>query len=122
MAKSAFGELALTVTRKIVKQYDLYHIYIAMEMCYNSQHHEQRRMKMGAMMHCTLSTLMGKKRVTIQEVHNQTGLSRNTIANLYYDRATRVDYETVAKLCTYFQCNVGDIFDFAEKETTKWGN
>ena len=71
---------------------------------------------MEAMLHCTLSTLMGKKRVTIQEVHNQTGLSRNTIANLYYDRATRVDYETVGKLCTYFQCNVGDIFDFGRKK------
>ncbi|ODM28199.1 Cro/Cl family transcriptional regulator [Clostridium sp. Bc-iso-3] len=71
------------------------------------------------MLHCTLSTLMGKKRVTIQEVHNQTGLSRNTIANLYYDRATRIDYETVGKLCDYFSCNINDLFDYTTKENAK---
>lgn len=74
---------------------------------------------MDAMLHCTLSTLMGKKRVTIQEVHNLTGLSRNTIANLYYDRATRIDYETVGKLCDYFSCNINDLFDYTAKENAK---
>ena len=74
---------------------------------------------MDAMLRCTLSTLMGKKRVTIQEVHNQTGLSRNTIANLYYDRATRIDYETVGKLCAYFSCNINDLFDYSAKEAAK---
>lgn len=33
--------------------------------------------------HCNLSTLMGKNRFSIQDVHKQTGLSRNTISNLY---------------------------------------
>ena len=45
--------------------------------------------------HCNLSTLMGKNRFSIQDVHNQTGFSRNTISNLYNDKATRIDYDTV---------------------------
>ena len=53
-------------------------------------------------MHCTLSTLMGKARYTIQDVHDKTGLSRTTIAQLYHDKATRVDYETIEKLCRLF--------------------
>lgn len=61
---------------------------------------------MEYVVHCNFSRLMGEKRVTIQEVHNQTGLSRNTIANLYYDRATRIDFETIAKLCKFFQCDI----------------
>lgn len=72
---------------------------------------------MDAKIHCKLSTLMGAKRVTIQEVHNSTGLSRNTISNLYYDRATRVDYETVSRLCDYFQCEVEDLLICEKKQS-----
>lgn len=64
---------------------------------------------MDGTIHCKLSTLMGAKRATVQDVHKSTGLSRNTISNLYYDRATRVDYETVARLCSYLNCSVGDL-------------
>ena len=41
-----------------------------------------------------LSTLMGSKRYSIQDVHAKTGLSRGTISSLYNDRATRIDFES----------------------------
>lgn len=56
---------------------------------------------------CKLSTLMGSKRYSIKDVHEKTGLSRGTISNLYNDRATRIDYDTIAKLCELFGCDVG---------------
>ena len=65
--------------------------------------------------HCTLSTLMGAKRVSIQKVHEKTGLSRNTVANLYYDKATRIDFETISKLCDFFECNVNDLLYFKKE-------
>lgn len=40
---------------------------------------------------CNLSTLMGKKRFKIEDVHKLTGLSRSTVSNLYNDKATRTD-------------------------------
>lgn len=61
---------------------------------------------------CKLSTLMGRERLSIQDVHNRTGLSRTTLANLYHDRASRVDYETLSKLCALFGCQVGDVLQF----------
>ena len=61
--------------------------------------------------HCNLSTLMGKKRYTIQDVHKQTGLSRNTISNPYNDKATRIDYDTVEKLCRLFGCSLNELFE-----------
>ena len=73
---------------------------------------------MDGTIHCKLSTLMGAKRATVQDVHNSTGLSRNTISNLYYDRATRVDYETVSKLCGFLNCSVGDLL-VIENEPSK---
>ena len=47
---------------------------------------------------CNLSTLMGSRRYSIQDVHKMTGLSRGTISSLYNDRASRIDYETITKL------------------------
>lgn len=59
--------------------------------------------------HCMLSSLMGSKRYSIQDVHDKTGLSRNTISNLYNDKATRIDYMTIAKLCELFDCQVEEL-------------
>lgn len=70
---------------------------------------------------CNLSTLMGAKRMTIQDIHNITGLSRNTISNLYYDRATRVDYETLAKLCACLECEVGELLEVSRKQSNREG-
>ena len=63
--------------------------------------------------HCTLSTLMGMRRVSIQDIHSATGLSRNTISCLYHDRATRVDYATLERLCSYFHCDVADLLEYS---------
>lgn len=66
--------------------------------------------------HCKLSTLMGSKRFSIQDVHNQTGLSRNTISNLYNDKASRIDFDTADKLCRLFDCSMNDLFDLSTTE------
>lgn len=56
-----------------------------------------------------LSTLMGRERYSIKDVHEKTGLSRGTISSLYNDRATRIDYETISKLCEFFACDVNQL-------------
>jgi putative transcriptional regulator len=61
--------------------------------------------------HCNLSTLMGMRRYSIQDVHTLTGLSRSTVSSLYNDRATRIDFETLEKLCELFECNASDLFE-----------
>ena len=58
-----------------------------------------------------LSRLMGEKRVRIIDVARATGISRNMLSKLYYDRAQRVDLVDVAKLCEYLNCSVGDLFE-----------
>jgi len=58
---------------------------------------------------CKLSTFMGEHRLSIQDVHERTGLSRNTVSSLYNDKATRADFDTIEKLCILFNCSVGDL-------------
>lgn len=72
--------------------------------------------------HCTLSTLMGKHRYSIQDVHEKTGLSRNTVSNLYNDRACRIDYDTAEKLCGLFECKLTELFEVSPKEVEDNGD
>lgn len=61
-------------------------------------------------MHCVLSTIMGRRRCSIEDLHKMTGLSRNTISNLYHDKPARIDYETIEKLCNALDCLISELF------------
>ncbi len=62
-------------------------------------------------MRCHLSTLMGQARYSIQDVHTKTGLARTTVTQLYHDKATRIDFETIEKLCALFDCNISALLE-----------
>lgn len=64
------------------------------------------------MIKCNLSILMGRDKKKIQDVCNETGLARNTVANLYNEKAARVDYNTMEQLCRMFHCTVGELFEY----------
>ena len=66
------------------------------------------------MIKCNLSTLMGREKMKIQDVCNATGLARNTVANLYKDTVTRVDYKTMEQLCKLFHCTIGELFSYED--------
>jgi putative transcriptional regulator len=51
-------------------------------------------------------------------VCNETGLARNTVANLYNETVTRVDYNTMEKLCKMFHCSVGDLFEYDDNKSS----
>lgn len=65
---------------------------------------------------CKLSTLMGKNRMSIQDVCNQTGLARNTVSFLYHEKNNTIKFETLNKLCNLFKCNIQDIIEYEEEE------
>jgi len=58
---------------------------------------------------------MGEKRVRIIDVSRATGISRNMLSKLYYDRARRVELTDIAQLCDYFECSVSDLFEIARQ-------
>ena len=63
------------------------------------------------MIRCRLSIEMGKKKMKVADVAKATGLNRSTITALYKETATRVDLETMDKLCALFECQVSDLFE-----------
>ena len=58
-----------------------------------------------------LSELMGRKRLKISDVIEGTGLARNTVAELYHGRAKRFDMDTLDKLCTFLDAEVGELLE-----------
>lgn len=58
---------------------------------------------------CALSTLMGREKYQIQDVHEKTGLSRSTVSNLYNEKSKRIDYDTILKLCSLFDCEISEL-------------
>ena len=63
--------------------------------------------------HCNLSTLMGRKRYSIQDVHILTGLSRSTVSSLYNDKATRIDLTRWKSLPGYLNVVLGNCLKYA---------
>ena len=60
---------------------------------------------------CNLSRLMGAEKVKVSDVERETGLHRNKITALYKETAIKVDLDTIDKLCEFFNCTVGELFE-----------
>lgn len=60
-----------------------------------------------------LSRLLGERRMSIAELQRQTGLSYVTLHGLYSDKTTRVDFETLNRICKALDVQPGDILEYA---------
>ena len=66
------------------------------------------------MIKCTLSTLMGAKRLKIADVVRDTGINRSTINRLYHETTSRIDFDTLEVICEYLECDIGDLLKIDE--------
>ena len=69
------------------------------------------------MIHCHLSSLMGRDKLNIADVSRLTGLNRSTITALYRETATRVELPAVEQLCILFKCSVGQLLEHVPNAT-----
>lgn len=71
------------------------------------------------MIKCHLSRFMGEYKMNATDVARATGIHRIMIGQLYRETATRIDLRELEKLCTLFNCSIGDMLEIsrrAEKE------
>jgi len=57
---------------------------------------------------------MGEKRINMAALSRKSGLNRTTIFQLYHNKTSHVGFETMDKLCRALNCDVGDLFKYAE--------
>lgn len=56
---------------------------------------------------------MGDRKILkLSDVVHATGINRNTLTSLYYDRAVRIELPVADKLCKYFNCTMQDLFEY----------
>ena len=63
-----------------------------------------------------LRVLMAQHKMNIKDVHEKTGLSRTTISKLYNEESTKIGMDTIAALCTLFNCDVNELL-YLDKES-----
>lgn len=66
--------------------------------------------------HCTLSAILGAKRIKQIELAKITGASTTTINSLYNDRVTKISYDVLNKICKALDCQVSDILTYVPDE------
>lgn len=59
-----------------------------------------------------------RRKITYDDILAETGISKSTLTRLANDRAVRVYISTMDRLCAYFGCQPGDLFLYAEAEST----
>jgi DNA-binding Xre family transcriptional regulator len=57
---------------------------------------------------------MGERKMSIQDVHKQTGISRTTLTDIYYEKIKQMKFETIEKLCKAFNCKIGDLLELVD--------
>lgn len=63
-----------------------------------------------------LRILMAKKGVrTMVDLEAKAGVSRQVLDRFEKDKSKRLDFDTIVKLCSFFECEVGDLL-FLEEE------
>ncbi|MCW8827599.1 MAG: helix-turn-helix transcriptional regulator [Gammaproteobacteria bacterium] len=63
------------------------------------------------MIRCHLSRMMGERKMKVVDVARETGLHRHTITALYKETAQRIEMDTIDRLCEFFDCSVGELFE-----------
>ena len=62
-----------------------------------------------------LPTLLAERRLKVADAVRATGVSKTTLHKIYNDQSSRIDFDTIDKLCEYLEVGVGDIFEYVEE-------
>lgn len=53
-----------------------------------------------------------RRRVTIQEIAAETGITRNTLSKLLNQHGASVRTDNLDRLCAYFECRIEELVEF----------
>jgi len=61
-----------------------------------------------------LPTLLAERRLKVADAVRATGISKTTLHKIYNDQSSRIDFDTIDKLCEFLEVEVGDIFEYVD--------
>ncbi len=57
--------------------------------------------------------------VTVEEVAEAIGITRAALTRIERNQTERIDFDTVTKLCTFYDVGVGDLLELKDEEQTE---
>ncbi|MDE2421387.1 MAG: helix-turn-helix transcriptional regulator [Gammaproteobacteria bacterium] len=67
---------------------------------------------------CNLAVLLAKKKLKVSDAVRATGISQSTLLRLYHEQTTRIDFDTIEKLCEFLSVEVGALLEYVPNAKT----
>lgn len=64
------------------------------------------------MIKSNLPVLLAERRMKVADLIRMTNISKSTMHKIYNDQTSRIDFETIDKICEALDVQVGDIFEY----------
>ena len=59
-----------------------------------------------------LGRLLGERKMKMAELSRTTGISKNALSDLYYEKEKAVRFDTLEKICETLDCTVGELIEY----------
>ena len=66
---------------------------------------------------CNLPVLLAERRMKVSDLIRMTGISKSTMHKIYNEQTSRIDFETMDKICEALDIGVGDLFTYVPNES-----
>lgn len=66
------------------------------------------------MLKCNLAVLLAERGLSVSDLSEQTGLSRNTLGALVNNTGKGIQFDTMDAICQYLDINPGELFTYAD--------
>ena len=68
---------------------------------------------------CNLPVLLAERRMKVADLIRMTGISKSTMHKIYNEQTSRIDFETMDKICEALNIGVGDLFTYVPNESVE---
>ena len=65
---------------------------------------------------CNLPVLLAERRMKVADLIRMTGISKSTVHKIYNEQTSRIDFDTMDKICEALDIEVGDLFTYVPNE------
>ena len=74
--------------------------------------------KVFIMIVSNLPVLLAERRMKVADLIRMTGISKSTMHKIYNEQTSRIDFETMDKICEALNVGVGDLFTYVPNEAS----
>ena len=63
-----------------------------------------------------VSRVLGDRRLSVKEVARKSGVSYRALLDLFHDRTTRIEFDTLSRLCEYLRVTPAELLEWVPRE------